>query len=346
MGRRLLIPGTGGCIYTRSDGGQVGSILDLALDHHFHLECEYPDDENVLDPVRTSGLKDRSGAFVSLDATGYIRGVYKVFDDSDRPTYRVWPYDWRLDIRRSGRELVKFFRAEEARGDKWDIVCHSQGGLILIAAAMSAGNASFAKWVRRVAFVGVPIFGTINAASALLNGVDLLPGVTVSVPVVRTWPAVYMMLPRWWTGLSSSPSRELLLNTTWARAGLLAAEAPARLNLSTGVDRRLLARARAWQRALARYDFGAFRTLERFSILQGKNHPTRVKVPGFPTLPRLQQNGNTVDRGDSLVPADLTYRMLPGPVRAVADTFYTNVRSHMLFCSQIQTLQLCESLFQ
>jgi pimeloyl-ACP methyl ester carboxylesterase len=251
-----------------------------------------------------------------------------------------------MDIRRSGESLVEFFRANEgtSSASKWDIVCHSQGGLVLMWASILAGKRRFARWVRRVVFVGVPVMGTVNAAAALLEGVDMIEGVRVDVSTVRTWPSVYMMLPRWWVGISRARTQEVLLNATWNRAGLL--RSATNPNFDLQVDPTLLARARAWHRALRHETFEALRQLP-WLVIQGHNLPTRLRTPEFPRLPSLRHvNGDTVANGDGLVPADQTWSMLPRQVRYHVETLYRPVRSHMAMCTQAQTLQLVEGFFR
>ncbi len=340
MAKRLFIPGTGGCIYSRRANGafgeQVGSILEMALGSQNALHCEHDDDPDVLEPRRTSGLADGSGP-IDIGASGHISAVYRPFEESLTPRYTFYDYDWRLDIRYSAGKLREFLSAS---GDQWDVVCHSQGGLILLVASLSISPDDFHRLVRRVVFLGVPFGGNVNAATALLEGVDLLPGVVVDKRVVRTWPSVYMMLPRWHVGVAGVEGSELLKPKTWERAGLLSTDP------TEGLHPQLLLRAQEMLLMLAQETFEALKRIERFVVIQGRNHNTRASIPAFPALPVLDQlDDHSVVRGDGLVPADLTMKMYPGGLKDRMDSIFTNVRSHMLMGSELQKFQLCESFF-
>lgn len=340
MTKRLFIPGTGACIFCRTHQGVVGdivgSILDIALARQSELRCDHDDRADVLEPRATSGLMD-GGSPVEITANGRISAVYRPFAESIAPRYEFFDYDWRLDIRYSAKRLREFL---EARGERWDVVCHSQGGLVLLIASLEMDPAAFHRAVRRVVFLGVPYGGTLNAATALLDGVDLLPGVNVEPSVVRTWPSIYMMLPRWHVGARGTLGADLLKDSTWASADLLSPDP------QHGIHPGLLARARELFLMLSAEPFGALKGVERFAVIQGRNHNTRLRVPAFPTLPSLDQlDGQAVVRGDGLVPADVTMRMYPGDLKDRMDSIFTNVRSHMLMGSELSRFLLCESFF-
>src|SRR5690606_30095066 len=155
--------------------------------------------------------------------------------------------------------------------------------------------------------MGVPMVGTLNAAAALIDGVDLIPGVRVPPPVVRTWPSIYQMLPCWNVGIPGVSGAELFKDSTWRAAGLLGAHNAT----ATGLDPTLLARGRAWKRLITNEAFPALQEIEQFVIIQGKNHPTRKLLPEFPRLPSVGKiNQTSIVEGDTLVPADLTRSML------------------------------------
>lgn len=348
MRRRLLIPGTGGCFFADDAGGRHASIFDLALDRQTDFVCEHAADPEELVPRRTSGLTDAQGNPVPLSAAGPIRAVYKPFFDetvgpaSRQKAYQFFDYDWRLDIRYSGEQLWESLK-RSAGAEAWDIVCHSQGGLVLLWASVLAGPVAFKKLVRRVVFCGVPIQGTVNAARALVSGVDLLPGVKANVSTVRTWPSVYMMLPRWRLHIAGATGVELFKESTWRAAHLSSPGAgPTR-----GISVDLLARAQEWKRRMDRHDFAALAAIERFVICQGHAINTWARTPEFPTFPDLEgpRDGETVVEGDGLAPAARSIQFLPPALKRRISNLAVPVRSHMLMCSSLYQVLLCHRIF-
>jgi pimeloyl-ACP methyl ester carboxylesterase len=112
-----------------------------------------------------------------------------------------FPYDWRADIRWNARSLLHFLRQNRPPGGgRWNLIGHSQGGLLIVLASKLAdGPDEFARLVGRVVLVGVPLAGTMRALEALLFGrEDLGPQNLPAVrAAARTWPALYQMLPSW-----------------------------------------------------------------------------------------------------------------------------------------------------
>lgn len=346
MTRRLFISGTGGCFFHDPAGNAVGSVVDLALDHQRDFVCEHAADPNVLGPLHTSGRKDAAGRPLELTPAGTIRAVYTPFFDqvqaaSTRKVYTFYNYDWRLDLRFNGARLWHML---ETSGDDqpWDIVCHSQGGLILTWASILAGPAAFRRFVRRVVFFGVAMQGTVNAVEALLDGFPLAPFVRADAATVRSWPSIYMMMPRWRLRVAGTTGIEAFKSSTWKKAQRLAPGT----DLHQGISESLLLRAQAWKAALDTQTFEALRSIERLVFVQGDNINTRARAPAFPRLPdQRQQDGELVVRGDGLVPMDLTLSLLPHALRSRIDSIATPVPSHIWMCSDQNQLDLCERIF-
>jgi pimeloyl-ACP methyl ester carboxylesterase len=334
---RLLVPGTGGCTYSTADGEQLGTMCDIALGHADHLLCSHAPGQ--LEPVTTSGV-----AGASIHATGVHRAAYQPFLDLKFPKYDVFKYDWRLDIRYSGQLLLEFL-VDHHGAEEWDIVCHSQGGLVLLWAAKLAEEhrLKIEEFVRRVVLVGVPTYGTINAAAAILQGVDAMPGAHVPARVVRTWPAIYMSMPVWDVGFPPAGA-QLYLDSTWNGAGLLPplGQPP---DFAKHVDPSLLERAREWRNSRANMWFHPLKGIDGLLIIQGNNIATRASAPQFPDLPDGPINGTAIVRGDSLVPADLTFKLMPTWAQQEASTMYLSVKTHMFMCNEPSMVQLCETYF-
>jgi len=125
--------------------------------------------------------------------------LYHTYGDD----FADWPYDWRLDILSNGRRLMEHLRTHpsSAHNGRWRVVGHSQGGLVILAAAAVAGPAAFADVVSHAALVGAPLAGTFRAAEALLFGREDFGADAALVDMLRdaarSWPALIQMLPGW-----------------------------------------------------------------------------------------------------------------------------------------------------
>jgi pimeloyl-ACP methyl ester carboxylesterase len=111
-----------------------------------------------------------------------------------------WPYDWRGDIRYNAGLLLDHLRANKPADGRWNLIGHSQGGLVIVAAsALTASLAEFGQLVARVILVGAPLAGTMKATEVILWGSDNLgePNVNAARGMSRTWPALHQMLPSW-----------------------------------------------------------------------------------------------------------------------------------------------------
>jgi hypothetical protein len=111
-----------------------------------------------------------------------------------------FPYDWRGDIEFSAQQLLEHLKEKKPRGGRWKIVNHSQGGLVTLVASKlaeaAAGPGAFAELVSHITFVAVPVYGTLNAAHALLVGEDLGKAANPEFKrIAATWPSLYQMLP-------------------------------------------------------------------------------------------------------------------------------------------------------
>lgn len=113
-------------------------------------------------------------------------------------------YDFRSDIRQSGQRLLAHLLENRPTGDRWRLVCHSQGGLVVAVASKlyarqnGDDDRAFADLCSHVAFVATPFYGTVTAASAILQGSELSPGFASHFrAIARTWPALHQMLPVW-----------------------------------------------------------------------------------------------------------------------------------------------------
>ena len=285
MPRDLLVPGTGGTKLLL-DGDDIGWPGELtvagwvarrsALTEGFEalgakygspedirrvLSMEHADDPNALAPTRTTlwpGGSITSGPELAL--------VYNQFDGFD-----TFLYDWRQDIRRSADLLLE--KLTGTAGDPWRIVCHSQGGLVVVAAASKLAaqkgddDRAFSRLVSHVAFVGVPFHGTLQAADAFIRGETLAAPVAAAFKrVARTWPALYQMLPTWigcvrradHAGVETIQQTNLLYDLPWTGQQMLPS---------------MLVRARDTRRDRLRAPMANFNGVKK-RIFQSRAYPT------------------------------------------------------------------------
>lgn len=321
--------------------------MDLAHDRQRDFICEHAADPDVLPPLRTTGLRRPNGTPIDVTAAGVIRAIHTPFFDQVHPVtrrkvYEFYAYDWRLDLRYNGARLWEMLQGS-GRSEPWDIACHSQGGLLVLWASIVAGPVEFRKFVRRVVFFGVPLQGSVNAVQALVNGFSLVPGLDLDAAVVRTWPSVYMMMPRWRLRVPGATRVEAFKASTWSSANLLAADG----DLQKGISPDLLERARAWKKEMDSQSFEAMRGIERLVVVQGDNLNTLARTPKFPAMPDLEgrRDGEVIVRGDGLVPMDLTLRLVPRELGAMLESVASAVNSHDLMVADQDQANLCERIF-
>lgn len=199
------------------------------------LSMEHTD--GVLDPAKTTlepGSALRPGPVVVTP--------YQLFPHA----YEEWPYDWRADVRGNAIRLLSDLRARRAAGaERFNLVGHSQGGLIIVLASKRANPGEFAQLVARVVLVGAPLAGTQRAVEALVFGHGSLGENQrpLAKQMARTWPAIYQMLPAWACVVdehgTTLPEGEQLMSLTGWPAGD-----------SAGVTEDMLSRARKTQTLL------------------------------------------------------------------------------------------------
>lgn len=328
--RHLIVPGTGGTLFRDSTGRQAGSVFDLVFDASTRkiLCCAHATDASVLEPTATCGE-----AGVTVEAQGRMSLAYALMEQSLVPKWTFWDYDWRLDIRYSGKKLAQFLRNTVKPNEPWHIACHSQGGLVVLWAARVLGEGLFASLVHSVVFVGVPFFGTFNALEALTEGYFINKSIPVNV--ARTWPSLYQMLPQWGIRRADEPDARVLLNETWAMAGLFPPN-PDDVDLKHHIDPYLLARARASYAVTRINSFKFLSKLKYVRVILGMGEDTKVGVHAFPKMAPA-----TTQDGDSLVPNELTYQLLPRWFRDEANVKRFVAGPHSLLCADRNVYDWC-----
>lgn len=255
-------------------------------------------DPGQLAPTRSSleaGTDVRTGAVLRTPYDGL-------------PVTDWFRYDWRADLRFNGKLLLRFLRDRARQGGRWNLIGHSQGGLLIVLASKFAEDPrEFAELVGRVVLIGTPLSGTLRAAEAILFGrsdlgEERLPALLAAA---RTWPALYQMLPAWPAvhdakNKKPRPAEEQLTEPGgW----------PDLVDAEGGIPSDHLARARETQ-ALLTGPFSALVPGVDTLVVFGRRQMTPIAVPrrGREHLHEFRNQ-----RGDGLVPEKTTLELLPPP---------------------------------
>jgi hypothetical protein len=312
MAKNLLVPGTSGNKLLLDDedlgwpsalaaqgwiAGATGYALGLdgtpisASQIVEVMSMEFAD----LASTRPSRTTLRSGSAIAHGPV--LDLVYNQFLSFDQFTY-----DFRADLRHSGDRLLAHLLDNRPGSDRWRIVCHSQGGLLVAVAsklyAQQHGDddRAFADLVSHVIFVGTPFYGTVNAAAALLEGEQLSAAFAGHFRAIsRTWPSLHQMLPVW-------PASVRLKNGNSVSNATFNALDP-RAWPGTNIDPAMLARARETRTEFLNNPFSRMNGV-KLRCLMSRAWPTRNHLSIENNEVRL---GPAEEPGDTLVPADTTF---------------------------------------
>jgi pimeloyl-ACP methyl ester carboxylesterase len=132
---------------------------------------------------------------------------HELSSQADKPTpVFAFPYDWRIDVRLTAKALGEFVKEVIARTKllkhyakasnlKVDLVGHSMGGLII---CEYLSQTKVQSQVGRVATIGTPFLGSIEAIVKIATGMSLLSGTEPRErerEAARVTPAVYQLFP-------------------------------------------------------------------------------------------------------------------------------------------------------
>lgn len=250
------------------------------------------------DAASTHPTKTTLRAGSSIAAGPVLELVYNQFLNFDR-----FVYDFRSDVRHSGERLLTHLLENRPAGDRWRILCHSQGGLLVAVASKlyardnGDDDRAFSKLCSHVGFAATPFYGTVNAAAALLVGEQLSPGFAASFrAIARTWPSLHQMLPAWPgsvrirnNGNETTAPFSALSDSAWPGAG---------------IDPAMLARARATRTQFLNSPLSRMNGV-KIRLWMSRAWPTQnhLVVENGAVTP-----GPAGEPGDTLVPADSTYQ--------------------------------------
>lgn len=195
-----------------SDEVRTAGVLDRVKLSLLGLRLEVRAYANILATLGVGGYRDELlGAAGAIDYGGKH---YTCFQ---------FAYDWRRDNFESARRLREFLevRRDYVRDQmkqrfgvdrpevRFDLVCHSMGGLVARCFLMYGGadipddgplpppTWAGAEFVENVILVGTPNAGSAESLIEMVDGAKFGPGLpTYSPAVLGTMPSVYQLLPR------------------------------------------------------------------------------------------------------------------------------------------------------
>lgn len=276
-----------------------------------------------LEPVRTSLLPGVEIHPQSVVGTPYDRML--AFSEP-------WPYDWRGDIRYNGKLLLDYLRENKPADGRWNLIGHSQGGLVIVAAsAVTSSLEEFGTLVARVILVGAPLAGTMRATEALLWGSQDLGDahVTAARGMARTWPALYQMMPSWSAVLDPGgqplPEADQFVQPggwpgTWG----------------TGVQPDLLLRTRELQ-AMLHGPFSRMAGVSTMAVLGNRQHTPVTLVRNGDELPENRKDMAN-QKGDTLVPYKRTVEWGGQPYANRVFALTGKVERHAMLCTDPDVL--------
>jgi len=202
--------------------------------------------------------------------------------------YEGWPYDWRADLRWNAKRLV----ADLAQ-----------------------------RLVSKVALVGAPLAGTMNALEALLPGSTGLGAENrlLAREMAWTWPALYQMLPSWQCvedahGEPRPDEDQILQESGWPE--------------KSGIQADLLERARKTQARL-KDPFAKFGKVEARSFM-ASGHKTAQEL-----VRKGKEEGKFIfdkKSGDTLVPFSRTLAWGDDAFNDSVREFRSKVQNHARLC--------------
>ncbi len=301
--KTLLIPGTQATSLVDGDGRVVYNAVRVSLGlQRDELGGRPPDAwERLLSLDQPDGAWKPARTSLEPGTSIFPHRVVGTPYDRLLSLADPWPYDWRMDMRYNAQLLLEHMRANKPDGGRFNLVGHSQGGLVIILASKLTFDINeFSRLVARVVLVGSPLAGTMRAAEALIWGSEGLGDANREAArgMALTWPALHQMLPVWPAVVrpDASPeddARQLLRRDGWPGAA------------GAGMREDMLSRARETAALLA----GPFARLGSGTMamaVMGKRQMTPVELvrdgdalPDHADYHRNQQ-------GDDLVPYKAT----------------------------------------
>lgn len=326
--RTLLVPGTQATTLRDNDGNLVYNAVRVQL----IIGRKDLGDRSGEEVAKLLGMEHEPGQVApkrtSLeDGTEVRTGAVLRTPYDGLPVTHWFRYDWRSDLRYNAKKLLRFLQDSSPDEGRWNLIGHSQGGLLIVLASKLVGEPrEFAKLVGRVVLVGTPLAGTMRATEAILFGRDdlgqnLKPAILAAA---RTWPALYQMLPAWPAARDDDNKSPLPADQQFTQPGGW----PDLVDVEGGIQSDLLQRARETQ-ALLTGPFSHLAPGVDTLVILGKRQHTPISVPRRGRTIRQEYKNQL---GDSLVPEKLSQEIIGGAVHDRRIVYTGKVQAHAFLC--------------
>lgn len=315
----LLVPGLGSTTFVGKDGNDLGYPIKMQLGVASRGLLGRSAEELVelLSMEHTPGQMAPVKTTLKVGEVVSPGHILELAYNQLPSNFSRFLYDWRADIRHSALRLLDFIEERKPPGGKWNLVGHSLGGLVIIAASKLLPNRDeLAQHVASVVLVGCPIAGSVTAARSLIHGDDLGEAASSSFKqILRSWPSLYQALPAWDAlvdeqGVALAANQQLSETAAWVGEPHISADH--------------LARAREihlWMRDPLASFIGV-----RVAILMARNRRTSVKI--IRTASGFDTDSAKKELGDTLVPHDQTLSWIGGHIGRFVKTFRSPCNQH------------------
>lgn len=183
---------------------KADDIWTMVFNKEYDRVALHPDDLRY-EAIEPAHVRPGQLFFIYDDLIKALR--YELSERADRPTpVFAYPYDWRMNVRQSGYKLGAFVdevlartrllrHYADAKSLQVDLVGHSMGGLVICEYLSQFGGKSR---VGKVATIGTPWLGSVEAVVKLTTGMSLLTG---NAPkerereAARVTPSIYQLMP-------------------------------------------------------------------------------------------------------------------------------------------------------
>lgn len=291
----LLVPGTGGTTLIDNSGKDIGYPVKMKIGIASRGLLGMPAEEltELLSMEHRPGRLAPSRTSLRTGTSLRPGHVLEVAYNQLPKRANHFLYDWRCDLRHNAALLLEFLQDRRpSGGGRWNLVGHSQGGLLIVLASkLLPATDGFQELVASATLVAPPLAGTMSSFAALLDGESA--GKTAA-PVfqfaLRTFPSLYQMLPAWRAVLSSDGNPappELQLTSLQGWDGL------------PGMDEDLMSRLEPVQDAL-RDPLSHMKGNVKVAIVLARNRNTVVEVRRG--LLGIEDGARAREKGDDLVP--------------------------------------------
>jgi pimeloyl-ACP methyl ester carboxylesterase len=224
----LFVPGILGSTLVDHSGKVVwGDARSLGRFERLNLEPA----AGVAEPLRASGLVETVQVFGMFNLveiySHLIEFLEKELGYKREVSLFVFTYDWRQSNFDNAKALRSFIDANPAlRSTKFDLLCHSMGGLL---ARIYVQDEAGASHVHRLVDLAVPHQGSVDAIATMYGGWGRLPNLVAGgMPAIRrtvlSFPSLFELLPRYEKCCAlgeprppNTPTLDLLEEENWSR---------------------------------------------------------------------------------------------------------------------------------